>query len=473
MYLEPSTSTGQSISGLHERRSFHFFRTRTAPQMAGFFNSDFWNRLLLQASHHEPVIRYAVIALGSLHERFEREDMSIYSSNYDNVDGGFALDNYVKAIGHLINPLPNGKAQRTADVALIACVLFTSFETMRGHYGSALSHVDSGIKIITELNERDRLQDLSNRFLVPSQTPYVPLEILEMIFTRLDTQALQLVGFRDKTISQSFQCRKSTFASRIPEAFSSIEEARNSLDYHWNQGLHMFRLHEPNGLFSASDKEILEIVRLTSKDTLDKWSRALEGYVHRAGPELQNPKAQRAIQLLKMHERTLQVDLSIDVASKAANETHYDLFTPELDEVLSLAEAVIEKSIEPVDRYSSTRQTASFTLDAGIISPLFVIAGTCRDPRIRRKAIRLMRSSPRKEGVWDGMLAARVAERIVSLEEGGLGQVCSCRDVPEWARLSDVDVKFNAEGRRTFMTYSRRRSPNDYVRDRFEEWIID
>lgn len=81
---------------------------------------------MLQAFHHEPAIRHAVIALGSLHERFEIQDRSIMGSNLDVIQGGFALEQYNHAIRLLVHPASGSKP--AIDVCLISCVLFACFE---------------------------------------------------------------------------------------------------------------------------------------------------------------------------------------------------------------------------------------------------------------------------------------------------------------------------------------------------------
>ena len=68
-----------------------------------------------------------MVALAALHERFENNDNSILSLNYDIARGGFALQQYNRAIGCLIKPVKEGGDQRL-DVALIACILFACFE---------------------------------------------------------------------------------------------------------------------------------------------------------------------------------------------------------------------------------------------------------------------------------------------------------------------------------------------------------
>jgi hypothetical protein len=106
-----------------ERRCFDYFRRRTVPQLSGSFDSTFWNRLLLQATHHQPAVWHAVVALGSLHQNFEERCPDTSE------DAAFALQQYVKAIGLVLAPIRE-RGKQAADVALITCVLFTCFEVV-------------------------------------------------------------------------------------------------------------------------------------------------------------------------------------------------------------------------------------------------------------------------------------------------------------------------------------------------------
>jgi hypothetical protein len=105
-----------------ERRCFEFFRQRTAPQLSGTFESPFWTHLLLLATHHEPAVKHATIALGALHECFEQR-----LSNQAEANFRFALQQYVRAIGLVTKPIRERGKQAT-DVALMTCVLFVCFE---------------------------------------------------------------------------------------------------------------------------------------------------------------------------------------------------------------------------------------------------------------------------------------------------------------------------------------------------------
>ena len=109
-----------------DRRCFDFFLHRTVSSLSGFWDSDFWSCLVLRATHHQPAIRYAILALGSLHEHLVVGDRSVKNATGDGREGDFALKQYNRAIQQLINPAD--QAQQAVDVCLIACILFSCFE---------------------------------------------------------------------------------------------------------------------------------------------------------------------------------------------------------------------------------------------------------------------------------------------------------------------------------------------------------
>lgn len=94
---------------------------RTSSQVAGFFGSDFWERLILQAAHQEPAVLHAIVAIGARHELVMQQ-----TAPADTVET-FALGQYNLAIKNLIDP-SLGKQQRGVDIYLMLSILFACFE---------------------------------------------------------------------------------------------------------------------------------------------------------------------------------------------------------------------------------------------------------------------------------------------------------------------------------------------------------
>lgn len=113
-----------------ERQSFYFFQQNTAPQLRGFFGGDFWESLLLQAALHEPAIRHATLALGSLHAKSGQDNGLVMQSHANGGADDFALRKYSQAINILVEP-PSQEGQRAIDVCLICCILFACLEVSR------------------------------------------------------------------------------------------------------------------------------------------------------------------------------------------------------------------------------------------------------------------------------------------------------------------------------------------------------
>jgi hypothetical protein len=65
---------------------------------------------------------------------------------------------------------------------------------MQGSYGSAIAHIQSGCKILGELEYDKNTKQHRHDILGASKAPFVPLEDLEALFLRLDLSVME-VGF--------------------------------------------------------------------------------------------------------------------------------------------------------------------------------------------------------------------------------------------------------------------------------------
>jgi hypothetical protein len=80
-------------------------------------------------------------------------------------------------------------------------------------------------------------------------------------------------------------------------------------------------------------------------------------------------------------------------------ETGYDFFLPEFCQIISLIEEVY------CYRFFSSEKRLEYRFDGGFVPPLFLAATKCRDRGVRRRAIRLLRAAPMREGVFDSVCA--------------------------------------------------------------------
>jgi hypothetical protein len=63
---------------------------------------------------------------------------------------------------------------------------------MQSSYGSAITHIQSGMKILCEIKYNEETRRHQHDALVASKTPYASIEVLEETFERLDLQVTQV-----------------------------------------------------------------------------------------------------------------------------------------------------------------------------------------------------------------------------------------------------------------------------------------
>ena len=70
----------------------------------------------------------------------------------------------------------------------------TRSQALRGHHGSAMSHITSGVKILSEIHA-NASGSSNHGALAVSAHPYVELRTLEVLFARLDAGIVQASVF--------------------------------------------------------------------------------------------------------------------------------------------------------------------------------------------------------------------------------------------------------------------------------------
>lgn len=115
-------------------------------------------------------------------------------------------------------------------------------------------------------------------------------------------------------------------------------------------------------------------------------------------------------------------------------EIAWDRSMPEFVEMLENAETIVANS-----------EGAVFSFDLQSVWPLDVIAKKCRVSAMRWRAIHLLKSRPRREGIWDSIVAALVCEWVVNVEEEGM---LEGGNIPESARVRNIGVELDFENRK-------------------------
>jgi hypothetical protein len=181
--------------------------------------------------------------------------------------------------------------------------------------------------------------------------------------------------------------------------------------------------------------------------TFDAWLTALEKFFNTAEARL-TPADLKALLGIRMQIKVAIIMLKTCI--DAGPEKSFDAFYDEFEDIISKIEKVTLKlqlpEAKPLDN-----ETTSFTMELGIIHPLFFIAMKCRDHMLRQRAVTQLKKAGR-EGVWEGPIMAIVAEKLIAIEEAGVkeGDV-----VPERNRFHDVRKNVDYDGGRVLVEAMR------------------
>ncbi|KAG4029820.1 hypothetical protein MFRU_014g01190 [Monilinia fructicola] len=425
-----------------ERRAFHFFINMTAPMMGGFGKEACWSEMIPRAAQHESSILHAIIALGALHESREKNSRSAAPNNLlAPAEEAFSLLEYNRAIRCLVEPFSR-KERQAMDVCLINCVLFSAFEMMQGNYGSGAAHQQSGSKILCEITYDEGSKKHYHESLKTSNTPYLPMELLEELYLRSDFVLAQMIDISDQSLYLKF--KKSYFTVHPPAIFTSLTQARNTLHFFWSRFQN--DLHSLNSYPDSPElAERFHVWQLETIEITNKWLSAFQAFILKHGDTFSEAE-QVGVAILQIQSHTGYMNAHIP-RGIIDNQMLWDPFLSTFEKITILADDVIS---------NPAFTTTVFQIDMGVIGPLYHVAGACRHPIVRRKAIALLERVPSlQEGIWNAGMTARVARKVMELEEFGIAEVREAADIPDWARISDVVPEFGKEGRRVTLRYSR------------------
>ena len=454
-----------------ERRGFHFFCQRTAREISGYLPSEFWDTLLLQASHTDPAILHAVIALGSLHEIYEKHASRCLENGEALDKRQFALQQSNKAIQHLSTKL--AMAPPSGEVILICCLLFICLETFQGNYQAAITHLNSGLRILGSLIHPDQ-----NPALPPEMASYHDRTFVENkltpLFIQLDLQASTYLNTRPINYKLIAKDLDAVAGPPIPDAFTSLADAQKSL----NDQLHFMLHYEHEAwqhLAAAKDETTNEIpedllnealaAQADHRAQLERWLQTLNAFLTDYSIRLGSKELRGAV-ILKIHHITCKILLE---ATGYDHETGFDDLIHEFDRIVALAETL--SRIPSAIPSAGTKPAYSF--DMGILPPLYYTAVRCRDPVIRRKALALLSASPRREGVWDSLVLAAIVRWVIGEEESDLDDVTCAEDVPRSLRIYMVERSLHVAERRCLVKYMKgQRNEYNGLGNKYDEaWI--
>ena len=406
-----------------EKRGFNYFLSRTAPELSGYYNTTFWKELILKAGSTEPVLRHAVIAIGALHEDFANKS-SPSTPNFNGSAASFATNQYTRAIGRLRMDLASG--EQAPLTALMSCVLFVCFDSLRGHFESAMVHLKSGLRILKDM----RMETVDIKSMIRDS--------IAPLFLRLCSQANLYIDTMNQADRREFAELMSLVLPEpsIPETFQTIEGAKRNMDRIAGGVFRMFYLHDGEVSLSLQPTETFGL-HGKYRRLLADWNASFEKFMQAKSQGLATMEL-RGAALLKIHHLILKTMLGVGLNALddprrldeiMSSPPLFEIFVEDFKAVVNLSRSLIQASEQDLKNGSPP---LTFSTDLGLVGPLFYVCVKSSEPALQDAAMALLKRIPRREGMWDSAAEVRMVEeywvidrthnalQMIAEQEGGV-----------------------------------------------------
>jgi hypothetical protein len=411
---------------------------------------------MFQACEQNQAVRHGIVAIAAMDVTSlltrgpcdaSGADVSVPRDHYQ-----FALQQYSLALRHMHSETTKG--EQDLATTLVTIIIIVCFETFNGNIDSAFNQITTGLGLIEQAVENETLRRPSVDGIAPYTLPGVDEELIRA-FARLDVQAGSFV--KNRTIpGLSRKDFRLADLSSMPAHFRDMSEAKNYSEIIVTQFVHMSALaiqmaQKHGGMDSQKSGSMEKVHVMDLLEPSMSLGQARAHYMHLITqwhdafvPILAHARTAAggadflAATILELKYQALR--LSIDSIPVAGVPDMID-FMPYFEEIVSLGRQILEHT----DVIHNKRL---FTFESEVIIPLYVAGVKCAHSTTRREAIGLLSSSRRRENIWDGVVAAKLAEWIMNVEEeyleGGY--------VPKEMRMIQMTADFDIAVRKVCVT---------------------
>lgn len=388
---------------------------------------------MLQLSHSEPAVRFAVNALGAIHEeRSLRRSAGQEGIDVSLVKTGFPIQQYSKSLNQMQALLKSGTAP--LDIIILCSLLCIHFEALRESFVPALMHVENVIQLL-QAN-----YSLDARKINPS---------LVRAVMRMDLQGTLYLGSRIPGLA----FYTASTDSILPSTLHDLTSGRDLVNTWTSRLFHFMRTESDDYKFKAPGNIPLEMFARAQEleHTFMKLDALLWEFMHKPTVKL-SIREQHGLGMLRSR---VKINRILSATCLYTEASVFDQYIQQFEDILTIVLYIVGSD-------NADKRLFSVSLDEGLIHPLFFIATHCRDGRIRHQALEQLRRLPVRDGIWHAETNARTAEICINFEEEFCGkEVAQCSDIPEWRRIHSAGFDgWNDEGPRDQVTVNLRTRPN-------------
>lgn len=374
------------FSNQMEKHQFDYWMSFTKTTL--LFRSDLLTSVIPQLSWNDPAMKHAALAIGAAALGSKTREQRLLGKGQFFSD---ALQHYGKALSLLYS------SPMSEERSLLACLLFITFESLRGNRAAGLTHMNHGALIL-------------DQHLPQGKVPSPLLSELMNSFQHFGLQAWSHSGAHPpETQGRVPWCcrgRKKRYAAdEMPATFGSMEDAQRW----WDDVRHFVQHHAPlktsfevasltpeptaaarlNGYGSPEfQKRIRSFVRY-----IDAWHAAFVPIAAKAEREKEK-NTQDYIRALGLRIGYLYIWSGL-CSGGWANLEDVGRMAPTFRDITSLSRQYLELQ----GRASDGQEM--FTLEDSPTWALALSYVMCNAHDVKKEALSLLKDFPRRDGLWD------------------------------------------------------------------------
>ncbi|SPO06543.1 uncharacterized protein DNG_09233 [Cephalotrichum gorgonifer] len=405
----------------------------------GLSPTDFWYNYALPLGHTAEAVKYAICALGAAHRAFKFQDMKEHPSLHELRN--LSVQQYNQAIHCVKAIMEKATTEQHMEIILSCCVIFISIENLHGRYAESLRHLKAGTSLLISLmSKTDPTEDLREfEGIHPDDRATNTPKFLNHASQALCRLGNDAWGYARDMIAPDLNFDATTNNDLLfpRSGFTSVGDAEQS--FH-----NVAKLFEADRMFSAlstsaqtqshSDESQIEVSFMTSrvpaqyqqlpleelKPIFNHWSERFDLF------RLQLDKSKATSQEV-LRTRALAVDQALWTGFLKC-DIWTDYQQDDYEEILRRAESLVK-----LDAFQTN---PVFAFDGSLIMSLAIPSVRSMDCDLQWRAIRLLRSFWRREGMWDSQELADILEAMmIAKSRGMVTEDMLPWDIPHLARL--------------------------------------
>ncbi|KAJ3455594.1 hypothetical protein MRS44_017076 [Fusarium solani] len=410
--LRPALSI-ENLGSPADAALFYHAREYTIKDFDILSSPMFWHNFVLPLAHTIEPVKYALCALGGAHRGFQVGYRGNATSLSSAAEFEYAsIQKYNQAILH-IKPLMEENSEINLQTTLICCVIFICIESLYGRYTDSIRHLKAGCQLLNSVRAEKKYGNVPTPLLYfpgGEEAEYTLFDLATEMLYRLGQNVAIYVGndtFDDLDLPPRTRYMgdpNTPFSSLLEAAFflERVDELYDEsyIGFAFGPRLHgSFESPSHGHSGAAFDYGAGKAALDAASQAFAVWNSRHELTKCQKIYEDPTPEKKSAIASLDMHQAVWFGLAKLETIDQ-------EIAREDGERILQRAKVLIEME--------HRRPSPVFAFNGYLVPLLSLVCTYCRDVDVQYRAISLLRTVRRREGIWDSQEIADIYETMIA-----------------------------------------------------------